>query len=62
MTVMQREFFRHVMDVIRTQTVQIEKTDAMIYRSLSDNYKAAVAAIDAIPGMVTVHDSILSPS
>jgi len=47
----QREFFAHVMTVIREQTVQIEKTDAMIQRSLSDNYRAAVEALDAVPGI-----------
>ena len=51
MTGMQREFFGHVMNVIREQTAQIDKTDAMIQRSLSENYKAAVAALDAIPGI-----------
>ena len=47
----QREFFTHIMSVIREQTVQIEKTDAMIQRSLSENYKAAVEALDSIPGI-----------
>ena len=47
----QREFFAHVMNVIREQTAQIEITDAMIQRSLSENYKAAVKALDAIPGI-----------
>jgi len=47
----QREFFSHVMAVIREQTVQIEKTDAMIQNSLNANYKAAVEALDAIPGI-----------
>jgi len=47
----QREFFSHVMAVIREQTAQIEKTDAMIGRSLNANYKAAVDALDAIPGI-----------
>jgi transposase len=47
----QREFFTHVMAVIREQTAQLEKTDAMIQRSLSANYKAAVEALDAIPGI-----------
>ena len=51
MTPTQREFFRHVMDVIRQQTTQIEKTDALIKRNLSDNYKAAVKALDTIPGI-----------
>jgi len=47
----QREFFTHIMSVIREQTAQIEKTDAMIQRSLSENYKAAVEALDSIPGI-----------
>jgi len=51
MTSIQREFFAHIMGIIRDQTVQIEKTDALIKRSLNDNYKAAVAALDAIPGI-----------
>jgi transposase len=51
MTPVQREFFAHVMAIIREQTVQIEKTNAMIKRSLNDNYKAAVTALDAIPGI-----------
>jgi transposase len=51
MTDMQREFFAHIMSVIREQTVQIEKTEAMIQRMLNDNYKAAIEALDAIPGI-----------
>jgi len=47
----QREFLAHVMSVIREQTTQIEKTDAMIQRTLSASYKAAVEALDAIPGI-----------
>lgn len=47
----QREFFKHVMKVIREQTVQIECTDSMIQRMLKDNYKAAVEALDVIPGI-----------
>ena len=47
----QREFFAHVISVIREQTAQIEKTDTMISRSLGANYKAAVEALDAIPGI-----------
>jgi transposase len=50
-TTSQREFFAHVMAVIRVQTTQIDKTDAMIQRSLNENYKAAVEALDAIPGI-----------
>ena len=51
MTPTQREFFAHIMTVIREQTAQIERTDAMIQRNLSANYKAAVEALDAIPGI-----------
>ena len=51
MTEIQREFFAHIMRIIREQTAQIEMTDAMIKRSLDDNYRAAVAALDAIPGI-----------
>jgi transposase len=51
MTPIQREFFAHIMSIIRQQTAQIEKTDTMIKRSLNDNYKAAVVALDAIPGI-----------
>ncbi|MCL1795084.1 MAG: IS110 family transposase [Oscillospiraceae bacterium] len=50
-TPMQRGFFSHVMQVIKEQTAQIEKTDEMIQGSLSENYKAAVAALDEIPGV-----------
>jgi len=39
-TPLQREFFAHVMAVIREQTTQIERTDAMIQRTLSANYRA----------------------
>ena len=51
MTDLQREFFMHVISVIREQTVQIEKTDALIQHSLNDNYKAAVNALKTIPGV-----------
>jgi len=47
----QREFFAHIMAVIREQTAQIERTDQMIQRSLNANYRAAIAALDAIPGI-----------
>jgi len=50
-TATQREFFAHVMSVIKDQTAQIEKTDAMIQRSFSENYKAAVEALSKIPGI-----------
>ncbi len=47
----QRSFFQHVVDIIRQQTVQIEKTDAMIKASLNQEQKAAVQALDKIPGI-----------
>jgi len=47
----QRQFFSHVMAVIREQTSQIERTDEMIQCSLNANYKAAVEALDTIPGI-----------
>ena len=54
MTPTQREFFKHVMNVIRRQTEEIELTDAMISRLLSDNYQRAVKALDVIPGIARV--------
>jgi transposase len=51
MTPTQREFFSHIMVIIREQTAQIEKTDAMIQHSLSDDWRASVAALDAIHGI-----------
>lgn len=47
----QREFFAHVMTVIREQTSQIEMTNEMIQRSLNANYEAAVEALDTITGI-----------
>jgi transposase len=47
----QREFFTHVMSVIREQTAQIERTDSMIGNILSENYKAAIKALSEIPGI-----------
>jgi len=50
----QREFFTHVMKVIREQTAQIEKTDELIQRGLSENFKAAVKVLSDIPGIAKV--------
>ena len=50
-TPIQRELFKHVMGVIREQTTQIEKTDAMIQGYMTEAYKKAADAIDAIPGI-----------
>lgn len=47
----QRAFFTHVMNVIREQTAQIEKTDAMIKSSLTQEQKDAVKALDVLPGI-----------
>ena len=50
-TPVQRELFKHVMHVIREQTAQIEKTDVMIRGYMTEAYKKAADAIDAIPGI-----------
>jgi len=50
----QRDFFAHVMNTIREQTRLIELTDDMIKSSLNDEQKAAVKALDAIPGIGVV--------
>jgi transposase len=50
----QRMFLTHVIDVIRQQTAQIEKTDSLIQAALTDEQKAAVKALDAIPGIAVV--------
>jgi transposase len=47
----QRDLFAHIMAVIRQQTAQIEKTDAMIQRGMNENYKAAAKELDVIPGI-----------
>ena len=51
MTPTQREFFALIMSVIRQQTEQLEKTNALIQKSLNENYKAAIEALDTIPGV-----------
>jgi transposase len=50
-TPVQREFFAHVMSIIRVQTEWIEKTDAMIKSILNAEQKSAVEALDKIPGI-----------
>jgi transposase len=50
----QRIFFAHVMNIIREQTRLIETTDDMIKSLLNDEQKAAVEALDAIPGIGVV--------
>jgi transposase len=47
----QRQFFAHVMNIIREQTKLIEITDTMIKSSLNDEQKVAVKALDAITGI-----------
>jgi len=47
----QRTFLTHVMDVIRQQTEQIEKTHSLIQAAMTEEQKAAVKALDAIPGV-----------
>jgi transposase len=50
-TTVQRELFKHVMDVIRMQTHQIAKTDVLIQQLMNDQYQKACEAIEAIPGI-----------
>ena len=50
-TPVQRKMFKHVMKVIRAQTAQIAETDKLISTYMNKAYKAAVDAIDAIPGI-----------
>ena len=50
----QRIFFAHVMNIIREQTRLIEMTNDMIKSSLNDEQKAAVTALDAVPGIGVV--------
>ena len=47
----QRTFLTHVISVIRQQTEQIEKTDSLIRAAMTDEQKAAVETLDAIPGV-----------
>jgi len=50
-TPIQRELFKHVMQVIREQTTQIEQTDNLIQSYMPEAYANAADAIDAIPGI-----------
>ena len=47
----QREFFAHIMNIIREQTRLIEVTDNMVKSSLTDEQKKAIRTLDAIPGV-----------
>lgn len=51
LTPLQREMLKMVMEVIRAQTAQIECTEEMIHRHMSDAYQAAAAKLDVIPGI-----------
>jgi transposase len=55
----QRVFFAHVMNIIREQTRLIEMTDEMIKASLDDEQKAAVAALDTIPGIGVISAEVI---
>jgi transposase len=50
-TPIQRELFTHIMNVIKEQTAQIEKTESLILGYMTRAYQEAVDAIDAIPGI-----------
>jgi transposase len=50
-TPIQRELFTHIMNVIKEQTAQIEKTESLILGYMTRPYQEAADAIDAIPGI-----------
>jgi len=50
-TPIQRELFTHIMNVIKEQTAQIEKTEELILGYMTKAYQEAADAIDAIPGI-----------
>jgi transposase len=50
-TPVQRALFRHVMQIIREQTAQIEQTEALVQGYLTEAYRNAADAIDTIPGI-----------
>jgi transposase len=50
-TPIQRELFTHIMNVIKEQTAQIEKTESLILGYMTRPYQEAVDAIDVIPGI-----------
>jgi len=50
-TPIQRELFRHIMNVIKEQTAQIEKTESLIKDYMTESYQEAAVAIDTIPGI-----------
>jgi transposase len=51
MTSIQRELFTHIMEVIKEQTEQIEKTESLIKGYMTQAYKKATEAIYGIPGI-----------
>jgi transposase len=51
MTPIQRELFTHILNVIKEQTAQIEKTESLILGYMTQAYQDAANAIDAIPGI-----------
>jgi len=51
MTPIQRELFTHIVNVIKEQTAQIEKTEELILGYMTQAYQEAADAIDAIPGI-----------
>jgi len=50
-TSLQRELFKHVMHVIREQTVQIEQTNLLLQEHTQDAYAEAATALATIPGI-----------
>ena len=50
-TPIQRELFTHIMNVIKEQTAQIDKTESQILGYMTQAYQDAVKAIETIPGI-----------
>ena len=59
MTDVQRKLFAHITNIIRRQTAEIEATDALIQGSLNESYKAAIEALDEIPGIGKISAEVI---
>ena len=55
----QRDFLSHVMEIIRQQSAQIEKTDAMIKAAMNDEQKLAVKALDEVSGIGVISAEVI---
>ena len=50
-TPIQRELFRHIIQVIRNQSAEILQTDSLINLYMTETYKLAAAMLEEIPGI-----------